>query len=224
MKKLSILLFPLFLFSCKPHHNKPDPEAMKLNDSAVNIMTSMLGGQLESRVGKDSLYKIQLKMLNRATKIDSNYFVAYVNKFGAQCRLKRYKDALITGKEMVRLAPKDPVIKFLVGKIYEQNGDTILARSYYQDYLSYCDDRLDTMSTNNKSHKDIELQKAMVLVLLNQEQKGHEILNRLSQQADDWDKDTYIILMHLKRADMIECKDTSITIGNRTTSINTFFP
>ncbi|HTD39100.1 MAG TPA: hypothetical protein VK671_00670 [Mucilaginibacter sp.] len=223
MKELAIFAIIICLFSCRQKHTY-NPEAIKLNDSAVLMQQSMAGVQLKARIGKDSFTKIQVALLNRATKIDSNYFLGYYSKFGIQYASNQYTDALVTGKEMLRLRPNDAVIKYLVGKIYDKTGDTIRARSYYKDYLSYCDHILDTMSKDNRQFKDTELQKALALILLNQPQKGHDILNKLYQEADNWHKDSYLLYMRLTKADLLVPKDTSISVGQNTTSINTAFP
>jgi tetratricopeptide (TPR) repeat protein len=224
MKGLAIVAIIICLFSCKRIHPLYNPEAIKLNDSAVMMQQTMAGDQLKAHIGKDSFAKIQLSLLNRATKIDSNYFLGYWTKFGIQYASKQYANALVTGKEMVRLRPKDAIVKYLVGKIYDKTGDTIHARLYYEDYLNYCNRILDTMSKSNKQLKSIELQKALVLILLNRPQQGHEILNKLYQTADSFNKDSYLLYMHLIKADLLAAKDTSITVGQNTTLINTAFP
>lgn len=238
MRSLTIVATIIFLFSCKQKHTY-NPEAIKLNDSAVMMKQSIAGFQLERRIGKDSFAKIQLILLNKATKIDSDYLIAYWNKFGIQYALKQYSDVLVTGKEMVRLSPNDALVKYLVGKIYDKTGDTTRARVYYNYYLSYCDHILDTMSKNNKQLEQTKLQKALVLILLNQPQQGHDILEKLYEEAGGkdknnnpytikdnvhLDKDSYLLYMHLSKADLLVAKDTSITIGQKTSTINTEFP
>lgn len=238
MRSLAIVVSIMFLFSCKQKHAY-NHEAIKFNDSAVMMPNTMKGIQLHIHIGKDSFAKIQLALLNRATKIDSNYFIAYQNKFGIQYALKQYSDALVTGKEILRLRPQDAIFKYLVGKIYDKTGDTIRARTYYKDYLSYCDHILDTMPQSNKQLESIKLQKALVLILLNQPQQGHDILEKLYEEAGGkdknsnpytikdnllLDKDSYLLYMHLSKADLLTAKDTSITIGQKTSTINTEFP
>ncbi|MEO6852134.1 MAG: hypothetical protein ABI166_15940 [Mucilaginibacter sp.] len=193
-----------------------------MNDSAISLQMQDQQMGLAKYGSMDSVKKVQIALLNRATKIDSNYFLGYWNKFPIQYALKQYANALATGKEMLRLKPKDTIVQFLVGKIYDQMGDTVIAKVYYKGYLIYCERKLDTMSRSSKQRSLVEFEKALVLILLNQPQKGHDILNKLYKQADDWDKDRYLVYMRLKRADML--KDTSITIGNSTTIINAFSP
>ena len=214
----SISLFSLVSLSCRSLHHKFNPEAIKLNDSAVNLVvgrptlpkndsaTQVVMDKVEkqakspvvmdkvdksaksparkdtgvwmSSIDEDGRYKKAISLLDEATKIDTDYLIAYWNKFGFQCHLKRYKDALVSGKQMLRLTPHDQTIKFLMGKIYDKLGDTVRARVYYKDYLLYCDRTLDTMSTSNKQRKGIEEYKAITLIMLGQRQRANDMADR----------------------------------------------
>lgn len=228
MKRSILLLFAFAIFSCKHGQYKFNPEAKRLNDSAVKMQGTIAGFQLKASIGKDSFGRMQLALLNKATKIDSNYLTAYFNKFGIQYSLQKYADALVTGKEMIRLAPKDMLIKLIVGKAYDQTGDSVQAKSYYKDYLYYCDGKLAFMPANDKERKQTELQKALVLILLNEPQQGHAILSKLYNESDNDDmsraKDIYGLYMRLTKSDLLVAKDISVTSGNHITSINTSFP
>ncbi len=241
------------LTACGQH--KLNPEARKLNDSAVALITNppvtsksdpsvmaKINIQIKDTGVKHNtkpdntiphviytdnspLYEKAIGLLNKAIQIDSNYFIAYLNKFNFETLLKKYKDALVAAKEMVRLGPNDSTVKFMAGKMYDETGDTVNAKIYYQDYLKFCDHKLDTMSAKNRNYKFIEEQKAFVLILLNQADKGHDILKKLYSKSDDWEKDFYTLDMRLTRTNMLEDKKLSITVGNNTTSINrTLFP
>jgi tetratricopeptide (TPR) repeat protein len=247
MKRSILLLVVFAFFSCKHGQHKFNPEAKKLNDSAVNLI---MGPPVMSRgdstlirlntpakdsdiklqnesvnikppvIDEDDKYKKAIELLNKATQIDSNYFIAYWNKSAFENHLKRYKDALATGKQMIRLKPNDTTIRYLVGKTYYKTGDTIQAKVYYQDYLTYCNKTLDTMSIKNRHYKDVALEKGIVLLLLDQQQKGHEIFKKLYQNADNEDKDMYSLYMRVTKADLIEGKELSMTVGNKIISIS----
>jgi len=241
----------LGLTACGQH--KFNPEAKKLNDSAVKIMTdppfaSKGDSSLMDKVNrqakssdinqrknrsniklpvindvsqyKKAQYEKAIGLLNKATQIDSNYFIAYFNKIGAQSYLKRYQDAVITAKELLRLTPNDATTKYLVAGIFYKTGDTTRARAYYQEYLNYCDKKLDTMSVKNRHYKNMQLQKGLVLILLDQQGKGREIFKKLYEEADDWEKDTYSLYMRVTKADILVGKELCMTIGNSTTCIN----
>jgi tetratricopeptide (TPR) repeat protein len=237
------------LIACGQYKHKYDPGAIKLNDSAIalimdpplisnkgdsstgsKIAKHTKGGLIKMSGASDTvwhpmyndivLYEKAVGLLNKATQIDSNYFIAYFNKCGFQCHLKRYSDALITGKEMVRIAPNDATVKFFVGQIYYKTGDTIQARAYYQNYLDYCNKKLDTMSVKNRHYKDLELQKGLVLIWLDRQQDGVKVFKKLWQDADDWEKDTYSLYMSVTKADLIDGKELTRTVGNNSVSVN----
>jgi tetratricopeptide (TPR) repeat protein len=256
MKRFRLLLLITSLIpgltACGQH--KPNPEAIKLNDSAVKLMTEppfaskrdsslmdKVNRQVKSpdrnqrknqseiklpvinEVGqyKKAQYEKAIDLLNKATQIDSNYFIAFSNKIAAQSYLKRYQDALITAKELLRLAPNNATVKYHVAGIFYKTGDTTRARAYCQEYLNYCDKKLDTMSVKNRHYKDIQLEKGLVLIFLDQQQKGREIFKTLyEKETDDSMKDMYLLYMRATKTDIVEGKELSITVGNTTTSIH----
>jgi tetratricopeptide (TPR) repeat protein len=247
MKRSILLLVVLAFLSCKHGQYKFNPEAKRLNDSAVKLMLrseigtkydpeymAYLRASLKSKDttedwsmepgNDDNLSLRQLDLFNKAIKIDSNYLMAYSNKFGIECHLKRYKDALITAREIARIFPEDIYSKFLLGKMYDINGDSVRARGYYKDFLLKCNQELDTMAIKSQQREFAELQKGLVLVLLGQPDKGDEIIKGLYQKANSRTKNEYLLYMRLKRADILMAKDTSITIDNATTMINTLKP
>jgi len=124
---------------------------------------------------------------------------------------------------MARIFP-DTYFIFLLGKMYDINGDTVHARAYYKEVLLKCNQELDTMAIKSPQRDFTELQKGLVLVMLGQPGKGDEIIKGLYQKADSRIKNQYLLYMRLKRADILMAKDTSITIDNATTIINTLRP
>src|SRR5471030_224382 len=98
---LLILVFAACLFSCKNSSSKKviDPEAIRLNNAAI----TSLGKSAD--VNKGLLAAIDT--LNQAIKTDDKYLQAYYNKFTFQKQLKRFSDAVATGKQMVGLAPNN---------------------------------------------------------------------------------------------------------------------
>jgi hypothetical protein len=251
MKKIFSLFALIFLFlSCKSQHHIPNPAAVKLNDSAVRMLylPSAIGpgGRTMNLVNKsasdlkdkkidkdnegnksmipdDSLCKFKLRLLNQAIKIDSDYFLAYWNKFGCEYQLKRFHEAVITGERMMKMHPRDTLIRYIVGKAVDRAGDTIRARKYYVDYLSYCNHILDTMPHTNRQYRFIEQEKGVVLILLDRAEEGHEIMKKLYQQDSEM-KDIYQLYMTATRADFLAGKGLSITAGNQTRSVGPDFP
>jgi Flp pilus assembly protein TadD len=64
-----------------------------------------------------------------------------------QARLKRFSDALSTVQRLVSLDRKDPDRQFLLGTLYEANGDREHARQTYQAILADHPDH--TLTLNN---------------------------------------------------------------------------
>ncbi|HWD89912.1 MAG TPA: tetratricopeptide repeat protein [Mucilaginibacter sp.] len=253
MKKLPLLLMIACLMqgltACGQH--KYNPEAIKLNDSAVALvmdppiisnkgdtstMTKLAkhGHSRPVTIPADTtwrnmysdtiLYEKAIALLDEALKIDSNYISGYVNKYNFAARLKRHTDALGAAKKLVRLAPNDALIKFMAGKMYDETGDTAQAKIYYLDYLTFCNHKLDTMDVKNRNYTFMQKEKAFVLILLNQKDQAHEIFKKLYLEANDWEKDFYTAYMRLTRTNMLEHKELSVTVGDNTTSIDTLFP
>ncbi|MFB9843001.1 hypothetical protein [Mucilaginibacter ginsenosidivorans] len=228
MKKLLILLLQIPFLACSQH--KPNPEAIKLNDSAVelmmaspvisnedssilneiNIQAKQRGERRHSRnklkdtvINDESQYKKAIDLLNKATQIDGDYFIAYLNKMGAQTHLKLYKDALTSGKEMTRLLPNDGTVTQIVGMTYERSGDTLTAMKYYNIALTQLDRALASMSINNKHYNNIKATKAEDLVMLNRIPEAQKILQELYNTADENRKELYKDQMTWTRNDFL---------------------
>ncbi|MGZ3754380.1 MAG: tetratricopeptide repeat protein [Mucilaginibacter sp.] len=186
---LLFLLVAVSLFGCKDL--KYNREAIRLNDTAVNREMSAMGNHY-------SALKNAIVLLDSATKIDSNYIIAYNNKFNFQMQLGRYKDAVRTGKQILRLEPNDFAYKIYIGIAFEKTNDTVTAKRLYSEGLVFCTKILDTMSVHHKSYEFFTHQKAMYLILLHQEQKAYDLLksiyeNEKNPWLTDADKDDMCI-------------------------------
>ncbi|HVS93975.1 MAG TPA: hypothetical protein VHE59_18195 [Mucilaginibacter sp.] len=228
MKKLTFLFFALYLIqsltACSRHKHKYNPQAIKLNDSAIALtvdppMISNKGdtstiskiakhgnsGPLTIPSASDTvwcpmyndsvLYEKAVGLLNKALQIDSNYLIAYFNKFGFQCHLTKYKDALATGKQIIRLNPNDGTIQYLVGMVFEIRGDSASAKGYYESALVLYDKKLASMDIDDKHYKSIKASKAMDLIMLGRTKEAHEIFQELYDAADEkykWEYKEYL--------------------------------
>src|SRR4051794_26467070 len=93
--KTILALLPLaWYFSCAQPKHEFNPEAIKLNDSAISMGSHALPTD-------STIYKNAIALLNRAIKIDSNYLTAWWTKFSYQNELKDYKGALSTAKKLL---------------------------------------------------------------------------------------------------------------------------
>jgi len=221
MKRFAILISIICFLSCQSSRRRFNAEAIKLNDSAMSLQMKNYLMALNRYGGPDSVRKVQIALLTKAIEIDTSYFIAYWNKFNCQVQLKQYAGALITGKRLVILRPNDPVNEFLVGKVYDKLGDTIHAKAYYKNYLSYCSSILDTMATSNRQYRFVVEEKAIVLILLGQQQNGKAILKKLfDTEPISMNKPFDSLYMGLTRKDIIDGKDLRMTVDNTSYSIN----
>jgi hypothetical protein len=174
-----ILFFLFGLYACNQKAGSTkhsiDPEAKKLNDSAVFIATHF------------NDYENAVNLLDKATQLDSNYFRAYINKFSFQGMVKPFhiEKILIILKNLNRLKPEDPEYFMQIGLIYLKNGDTVLSKQYLSDAAMHYDKILDTMQTTTEGYKMLISNKAFNLILLGEEEKGKELVRQLYIDAKD---------------------------------------
>jgi len=199
---IDISCYSIF-FTCKSSHSQKttNPEARKLNDSAV---------KLDLQYNGDSLYERKIALLNQAIKLDSTYFTAYWNKFTFQNGLKQYEYSVLTGKQMIKLEPNDVVVQYLVGEVYEKMDDTVLARQYYERSLATSTELLKKINSNTKRYKSLQLNQAIALILLRRTVQGDKIIKELYNTAvDTSNNETYRMLLNMKREEFINGKTVS---------------
>jgi len=200
MKKLTILILAICFLSCKSSlsQRKANPEAVKLNNQALDLVMHS-GGQ-----ENDQIFEKAVALLNQAIKIDSNYSTAYLNKFTDQNKLKKYGDAIVTGKRLIALKPNDVNIKLMVGEDFEKLGDTIASVKYYNDALSGYNKILDTMNVNNKAYSSFLSSTAIDLILLNRQKEGYAILKTMAEkETDPYLKQMYEQYLKMSRNDWL---------------------
>lgn len=167
-------LFLILLSSCQNKSSKypVNSQAKKLNDSAVHLMI----------YSKD--YLRSLELLNEAIKIDSNYFIAYNNKFAVLGLLKPTNSELIleTLKKLNTLKPNAPQFYLYIGLIYLKKGDSLNTKKYLTDAISHTDQILDTMHQSNIAYKLMLENKAFCMIISGDEEKGRNIIQQLYNQ------------------------------------------
>ncbi|MEO6976834.1 MAG: hypothetical protein ABI113_00605 [Mucilaginibacter sp.] len=204
--KTILALLPLtWHFSCAQPKHKINPEARKLNDSAINIV--FRGIPTDS-----GAYKNAISVLNQATNIDSDYYIAYKNRFSYQSALKQYGGALESAKHMLKLHPNDPNVLTLTGEAYEWTGDKKTATSYYEKALPNYNKLLDTMSIKNRGYSGFVISKATVLTLLNKkEQSDTYIKEVLKKDTDPINKEFYEAMSAYNRNDLLYWKTITVS-------------
>ncbi|HTK21820.1 MAG TPA: hypothetical protein VL442_20025 [Mucilaginibacter sp.] len=219
---LSLILFS-FKYACSQSH--VNTEAKKLNDSAYRVWRDFpFPAQKDHRFKNGKLievsldttkdkyfttdsaatYKRLMSLLDQALKIDSDYIVAYGNKFSYQSQWKKHTDAVVTGKKLLKLLSNQPVLKLAVAEECDDIGDTITAKKYYNEVLIVFNKLLDTMKVNNRQRPFIELDKAEVLILLNQNEAAQSFLKELyDKETDDFNKRSIKATMKRTREDIL---------------------
>jgi len=142
MKRLTILLLALCCLSCKHSNRKINPVAIRLNKDAQVLFEEPGWGQDHQNL-QDAIV-----LLNKAIQKDSSYSEPYFNKFIFQNALKQYSNAIITGKQFLKLRPDQANMKLMVGEDYEKTGDTISSVKYYKDALTAYNKTLDTVRSS----------------------------------------------------------------------------
>jgi tetratricopeptide (TPR) repeat protein len=216
MKFVSILILFTTISACSQNTETtkytPDPKAMQLSDSAVNLA-------MQSQTN----YDVAIALLDQATKIDSNCYLAFGNKLSFQVGLKRYKDALLTAKNLIRIKPENPDGHVMAGGIYWKLEDSVSSIEHFTKAAVFFDKILDTMKTSNKMYETFLLNKAVNLILLGQDQKGDKILKELyNNQKDEVHREMFGMFLNKSKDQILndlfttdtDVSDTIPTIKN----------
>ena len=201
------LLFLFFLFASVSHAQKSSESprytipnaARRLNDSAMNMVKKF----------NDRPHVVKaISLLDMATAIDTNYFIAYNNKLVFQSGLKQYESSIATLKHLIRLKPAAPDFYVTGGVFYEKLGDSITAKKYFRAALTRYDKLLDTMDKKNKSYTFLMMNKGVNLILLGDQAKGQQILKQLyDSSTDDKFRQGISMFMNKTRREIIAIGD-----------------
>ncbi len=169
----TILPFLLLIFnSCRQKTLKSNPNqiAVQLNSQAMTLVA-----HLEN---SDSSMKA-ISLLDKATSIDSNYFVGYLNKLIFLLQMKQYDKAIVTNNKLIELRPLSHDLYLRSGMLYELIGDTISASQHFNKSLKIINVVLDTMNKNNKDFVMLTTNQAINLIMLEDSTKANMILKEL---------------------------------------------
>jgi len=180
--RLSIFFLLTALSACgqRAENNKHliDPKAGRLNDSALSIME------------RSQDYKKAIALLDQATRIDSNFYIAFWNKTNFELDMNEFDSALSTAKNLHRIKPGSPDYFFVEGIIYDKMRDTISSQKYFRESENRYETILDTMNTSSKQYRSMLITKAANLKIIGQEQKGNDLLKQLrDSEKDDFQKE-----------------------------------
>ncbi len=177
-----VVFYALFGFLCACGENnaqinkyKINPQAKKLNDSAIFMSRSFDSLDIEKAIS----------LLNKATKMDSNYYLGYWNKMSLYSTTKQYEPALISAQRMQKIKPEAPEPFVIAGILKERMGDTVFARQEFQKALQRYNAILDTMKIENKNYDITLISKAVILIFAEHEKKGNALLHELYNKQTD---------------------------------------
>jgi tetratricopeptide (TPR) repeat protein len=176
--------------------HKVDPAAVQLNNQAMELV-AFINNQDSSRKA--------ISLLDKATTIDSNYFLGFYNKLMFHNQLKELDKAVLTVNKLIQLRPTAHDLYLTGGVLYERLGDTISSKTYFQKSLTICNSVLDTMSTKNRDYEMLVGNKAINLIMLGDQAKASEILKKLyDSQTDEELKKWTASLMNKNKKELLE--------------------
>ena len=82
--------------------------------------------------------KKAISLLDKATLIDSNYFLGYANKLMFYSQLKQFDKLIWTNNKLIQLRPSAQDLYLRGGIFYEQISDTESAKGYFNKSLTIC--------------------------------------------------------------------------------------
>ncbi len=193
-----IYIIPLLvLLACGGNNETPkvNEEAMQYCDSAM-ILSSTDG---------ITSYEKAIVLLDKATELDTNYYLAYWNKLPLLTELKHYDKALIAAKKLIRANPTNPDIYVTIGTLYERLEDTVSATKYYNNGLELYNKYLDTMTSQTPNYDMLLMNKGITLVMMGKDKEGNNLLKKIYDKQTD--KDFKEMLLGFMNKSKVEIMD-----------------
>ncbi|KKC50909.1 tetratricopeptide repeat protein [Porphyromonas gulae] len=176
MRKLVYLLFVFLLpFSaCQTQRGegKGREEAIVLNDSAVRM--ALLG---------DSIEVVRaIRLLDEATAIDPDYYIAYRNKAAFLRKVGQIEGLFSAMKEMERIRPRNPYTKTMLGACYERySKDIRRAMLKYEEADRLYRVMSDSITPESNTYIALVTSRVGNLKLLGRQAEADSLLQALSQ-------------------------------------------
>jgi tetratricopeptide (TPR) repeat protein len=171
MKKFPLILLTIFLIACDTTIEKSriNPIAIKLNDSAVNLLMTF-----------DTIKIINgIKLLDSAIQIQPDYDNAYWNMISLQTQIGLKDEALNTSYQYEKIRPQSTYIKMTIGIMLDSKGDSIKAQTKYLEAGNIYNQILDTINVNSKDYNMLMMDMAVNLKLLNNDSNANKILKSI---------------------------------------------
>jgi tetratricopeptide (TPR) repeat protein len=202
LKFLTSFLF-IGLCSCgqKPAKHKVDTAAVKLNNKAMTLVPFI--------DNEDSVRKA-ISLLDKATTIDSVYFLGHFNKLMFYNKLKQFDKAVVTVNRLIQLRPAAHDLYLTGGILYERVGDTVASAGYFEKSLVICNTVLDTMNASNRDYEMLVGNKAINLIMLGDTSAANQLLTRLYEsQTDEEQKKMTQSMMHKRKKELLQLWTTN---------------
>jgi tetratricopeptide (TPR) repeat protein len=192
----TFLLITLYSCGQKSAKYKVDSVAVELNNKAMTLVTFIDNADSSKKA---------ISLLDKATTIDSNYFLGHCNKLMFFNQLKQFDKAVLTVNKLIRLRPFAHDLYLTGGILYERIGDTVSSKTYFTKSLTICSTVLDTMSVTNSDYEMLMGNKATNLIMLDNQQKANEILRKLyDKQTDEELKKNTLLMMNKSKKQLLE--------------------
>lgn len=200
MKQIVYLLTVLTFIACgqaekQKDESQFDARAIELNDKGTELVMTF---------DKDSIEKA-IELFDQATKIDSNYYLAYWNKCVYLNKLGRRNEALKTLQKLEELKPTNPDLKVTAGIVLELNGDSLSAKQKFLEADKFYSNIIDSLANKKTNlYWNTLVNKAVNLKLLGQVDEANRLLKiAKSGIADDSIKEMIESLIAMSRSDLL---------------------
>jgi tetratricopeptide (TPR) repeat protein len=196
--KFIVSFLSIALYSCGQNSakRKIDPSVTSLSNKIIPYINHL--------DNPDSCKKA-LSYLDSATSLDNNCFLCYYNKLMFLTSLNQYDKAVVAINNCIRITPYAHDLYLQGGILYEKIGDTISSRNYFEKSLTICNNVLDTMNVSNRDYEMLIGNKAVNLIMLDNQLQAKEILKKLYDSQTDPDlKRMTLSMMNKNKKELLE--------------------
>jgi tetratricopeptide (TPR) repeat protein len=202
LKFITVFLL-IALYSCG--QNTPKRKV----DPAVTILSNKII-PLVSYIDNPDSCKQALLYLDSATKIDNNCFTCYHNKLMFLYSLKQFDKAVETMNECIRVKPSAHDLYLTGGILYEKIGDTVSSKKYFQKSLTILNSVLDTMKVQDMTYEMLVSNKAINLIMLDDNKGGNDLLKSLADKQQEPElKEMTLSFMNKTRKELVNMMTSS---------------
>lgn len=172
-----------------------DEQALQLNDSAASLAVTF---------EHDKVLKA-IELLDQATRIQPDYYLAYWNKMVFQSQIGRTEEAIETLNKLEEIKPKDPDLKTLLGVYIELNKDSLQARQKFMEAENLYSRIFDTLKIESDLYSFHLTNRAINFKLLGFEKDAEETFQSVKKEQTNQDLQEMILeFQNLDRKELLE--------------------